>query len=331
VLPTILDLVGLAAPDEVEGVAQSPVEGSSFASVLVDAMAPATRTTQYFEMLGSRALYHDGWKAVTFKPLGELYDDGLDPDAPFDEDRWELYHVAVDPSECHDLAGAEPDKLAELVELWWHEARAHQVLPLDNRPLAALMNPRPSRHGDRDRYVYRPWGAPVPETVAVNVRNRSHVITVDVEVPAGVAAEGVLLAQGSVLGGWVLYLLDGRLRYVHNLANKRLDRVVSDTVVGPGGHRLVCAFTRTADFTGSVELFVDGDGAGSGEIAFFTPARFSITGSGLTCGYEVGPAISPDYAAPFGFTGAIRQATVDVSGVAFEDLEARLQAILAEQ
>ncbi len=134
---------------------------TSFAATLRSADAPEHRTTQYFEMLGSRGLYHDGWKAVTFKPLGGMYNDGIDPDAPFEDDVWELYHVAEDFSECHDLAAEEPERLAELVDIWWEEARKYQVLPLDNRPVAALLNPR-KPYDQRDRYVFWPYGAPDP-------------------------------------------------------------------------------------------------------------------------------------------------------------------------
>src|SRR5580704_1811096 len=107
--------------------------------------APGPRSTQYFEMFGSRALYHEGWKAVTFKPFGPLYDDGINWNAPFDEDRWELYHVAVDPAEIHDLAALHPDRLADMIERWWDEARRNQVLPLDNRVLHTLVHPKPDR------------------------------------------------------------------------------------------------------------------------------------------------------------------------------------------
>jgi arylsulfatase len=332
VLPTLLDLIGVEPPTEIDGVAQSPIEGTSFAAVVRSPDAPAARTTQYFEMLGSRAIYHDGWKAVTFKPLGRLYDDGIDPDAPFEDDRWELYHVATDFSECHDLAGDEPDRLAAMQARWWDEARAHQVLPLDNRPLAALLAPRPSRAAHpRDRYVYRQGAAPVPETIAVNVRNRPHSITADVEVPDGVVPNGVLLAQGSVLGGWSLYLVDGVLHYVHNLTGREISRAVAGRPIGAGRHQLGFAFERSADFAGTGQLYLDGEPAGSVDIALFTPARFSITGSGLTCGYEVGPAISPDYTAPHRFTGTIHRAVVDVTGAPYRDVAAELDAILSEQ
>jgi arylsulfatase len=331
-LPTILDLVGVDTPSVIDGIEQSPIDGVSTQTWLRDPRSAPTRPTQYFEMLGSRGLYHDGWKAVTFKPLGPLYDDGIDPDAPFEDDRWELYHVAEDPTECVDLASTNPERLAELVDLWWVEARRNQVLPLDNRPLAALLDPRPRRRSTRTRYRYFPHASPVPEAVAVNVRNRAHTITADVVLPSGEdAAVGVLLAQGSVLGGWSLYLFGGCLRYVHNLAGKRRDRIVSSTPVEAGEHRLGFAFVPTADFQGVGRLYVDEALVGEGSIELFTPARFSITGNGVTCGYELGPAVSDDYTAPFRFTGSIRRVVVDVSGDAYRDVEGDLRAIFASQ
>ncbi len=236
VLPTILDLIGVHPPEELGGVAQSPIEGASFSNVLRSATAPGHRTTQYFEMLGSRGIHHDGWKAVTFKPLGAMYNDGIDPDAPFEDDVWELYHVAEDFSECHDLAEQEPERLAAMVELWWEEARKYQVLPLDNRPIAALLAPR-KPFDQRDRYVFYPNGAPIPENVTVNVRNRDHTITASVEIPDGAPAEGALLAMGTILGGWSFHLLDGRLRYVHSYLGKDRYAVPSDVVVAPGAPR----------------------------------------------------------------------------------------------
>src|SRR5262249_39996382 len=201
VAPPILELTGVEPPVAIEGLAASPIEGTSFAYLLDDGAAAGRHTTQYFEMLGSRAIHHDGWKAVTFKPLGHMYGDGIDPDAPFDTDRWELYHVAEDFSECDDVADAQPEQLARLVDLWWREARRYSVLPLDNRPLAALMNPRPRRAAARSVYRYRP-GAPVPETVAVDVRNRTHRITATIDVADGVVPSGVLVGLGSTLGGF---------------------------------------------------------------------------------------------------------------------------------
>ena len=299
VLPTVLELAGIEAPSAIDGIAQSPVDGTSFLYALTEADAPEQHDTQYFEMLGSRAIYHRGWKAVTFHALGNMYDDGLDADAPFDDDVWELYHVAEDLSETRDLAAKEPDRLAEMIDLWWAEARRNDVLPLDNRPLHAILNPRPRRRGSRHRYVYRAHGAPVPETSAVHLPNRPHVITADVEIPTGTVAEGILLAMGSALGGFAFYLRDGRLRYVHNLYGKERQVVSSDETIAPGVHALAYEFTKTKGFAGVGRLTVDGHVVGEGDIPHFTPMQFSNTGGGLTCGYEVGPAVGDDYVAPF--------------------------------
>jgi arylsulfatase len=331
VLPTVLEVVGIDAPAKLEGVEQSRIDGASFVSAVRDAAAAPARTTQYFEMLGSRGLYHDGWKAVAFHPLGAMYDDGLDPDAPFDDDVWELYHVAEDPSETIDLAQKEPERLQELVDLWWEEARANDVLPLDNNPLNALMNPRPSSRALRSSYVYYPHGSPVPEDVAVNVRNRPHTIAAEVNVSAGVTPSGVLLALGNVLGGFSLHLIDGRLRYIHNLYGKQRDVIDSDAVVGSGGHVLAFTYETDGNFTGTGTLTVDGAVVGSGTIPHFTPMRFSITGGGLTCGYECGPAVGTDYSAPFRANVDIRRVVVDVSGRPYRDLEGEFRAIMSEQ
>jgi arylsulfatase len=334
VVPTVLELLGVEPPAEIGGVAQSPLEGTSFAYLLEDGDAPERHTVQYFEMLGSRGIYSHGWKAVTFKPMGRMYEDGLDPDAPFEEDVWELYHVAEDPSECVDLAAKEPDRLAELVEVWWREARAHQVLPLDNRPMAALMSPR--RPADpRKRYVVWPNGGPVPETVAVNVRNRTHAVAAEVELADEAPVEGVLLAMGTRLGGWSLHVIDGRLRYVHSYLGRDRYVVESDEPVvaalASGRHTLGFTFAANGDFSGRARLAVDGRVVGEGDIPRVTPVRYTITGGGLTCGWEQGPAIGDGYRAPFRFSGGLARVVVTVDGAPHEDPEGQFAAIMAEQ
>ncbi|MGZ6962583.1 MAG: arylsulfatase [Acidimicrobiia bacterium] len=330
VVPTLLDLIGIEAPRELADVAQSPIEGTSFAAALRAPDASPHHITQYFEMLGSRGIYHDGWKAVTFKPLGPMYNDGLDPDAPFEDDVWELYHVAEDFSECNDLAADEPERLAALVDLWWEEARKYQVLPLDNRPIAALLHPR-RPFDDRDRYVFWPYGAPIPENVTVNVRNRNHTITAEVELPEVGTAEGVLLAMGTVLGGWSLHLVGGCLQFVHNFVGKERYTVTSEVVVPPGAHELGFSFTSRGDFSGVGRLLLDGATVGEGEIATTTPVRYSISGAGLTCGWEQGPPVGEGYTAPFRFTGTLRRVVVEVDGAGHRDPEAEFEAIMAEQ
>ena len=341
VAPTLTELAGIPVPDQIDGIAQTPVDGISFAYLLPAGAEsePGRHQTQYFEMLGSRAIYHRGWKAVTFHPVGPLYDD-QNPNAPFEDDVWELYHVATDLSECRDLAQQEPGLLAELIELWWAEARRNQVLPLDNRPLWSLVHPKPDHREPRDEFRYHQGGAPVPEAVAVNVRNRSHVITVDLTVPAAAAAsgaasaaltDGVLLALGSVLGGWSLHIIGGRLRYVHNLYGKERHVVESGEIITPGEHRVEYAFSKDDGLGGTGVLRCDGREVGSGVIPRFTPASFNGTGVGLTCGYEWGPAIGTGYTAPFPFPGTIRRAVVTTTGPVVRDLLAEIEAILSEQ
>jgi len=333
VLPTVLELAGIDPPAELDYVPQSRIDGASFAPLLAPggADAPATRETQHFEMFGSRAIYDRGWKAVAFHPVGPLYDDGLGINAPFEEDVWELYHVAEDVSECHDLAVEHPERVAALVERWWEEARRNDVLPLDNRVWWTLVHGKPDRRTPRDRFRYFPGGAPVPEPVAVNVRNRSHRMAVEVAVPEGPPASGVLLALGSALGGWSLHLLEGRPRYVHNLYGKERHVLAADDVLGPGAHVVEYAFTKDRGLGGTGVLSVDGAVVAEGPIARFTPSGFNGVGVGVTCGYEWGPAVGEGYAAPFPFTGSITRAVVETTGPALRDPMTEIAAILAEQ
>ena len=333
VLPSVLDMVGIQAPGDIEGLQQSRIDGISFTYLLgPDGAAAAERhETQHFEMFGSRALYDRGWKAVTFHPVGPMYGDGLDPNSHFSDDVWELYHVAEDLSETHDVASEHPEKLAELVRLWWEEARRNQVLPLDNRVLWALVHPKPDHRRPRARFRYFAGGAQVPETVAVNVRNRSHALSVEVDVEDGTVPSGVLLALGSALGGWSLHLLEGRLRYVHNLYGKERHVVEADVVVGPGGHTLGFTFAKDDGPGGVGALVADGQVVGEAQIPRFTPAGFNGVGVGLTCGYEWGPAVGDGYEAPFTFNGVINTAFVEVTGPVVRDPLAELAAILSEQ
>jgi arylsulfatase A-like enzyme len=332
VLPTIAELAGIELPAQLDGIEQASLDGQSFAYLLAPGgqLEPERHHTQYFEMFGSRAIYHRGWKAVAFHPVGPLYDD-QNPNAPFDEDTWELYHVAEDLSESRDLAEEHPRMLHELVELWWQEARRNQVLPLDNRVLWALVNPKPDHRRPRGEYQYFPGGAQVPESVAVNVRNRSHALTVDVSIPDPADADGVLLALGSVLGGWSLHILDGRVRYVHNLYGKERQVVAAHAALTAGEHRIEYEFTKDEGLGGTGVLRCDGDEIARSDIPRFTPSGFNGVGAGLTCGYEWGPAVGDGYAAPFPFHGIIRSARVKVTGPVLRDPLAELEAILSQQ
>jgi arylsulfatase len=328
-VPTILEVVGIDPPAALGGVEQRPIEGTSFAYSFADAAAPERHATQYYEMFGCRALYHEGWKAVAYHPI-QSDNPGLDRAA------WELYDLRADPSECHDLAAERPDRLRALIERWWIEAARHQVLPLDNRPFSDLVMGRPPAVPPRRRYVYRPGRAPVPETVAVNVKNRPHTISAHVEVDGRGPVAGVLAVQGSVLGGWSFHLLaDGRLCYVHNLAGWRAYRVEAAVGerLGPGAHVLSFRFLPGTDgATHRGLLLVDGEEVAAGPIDRATWARFSLTGAGLTVGWarDFSPA-DGDYRGPFRFTGTLDRVEIDVEGEGFIDAEAEAADVLRAQ
>ena len=332
IAPTVLELVGIAPPAEIEGIAQSHLDGTSFAYVLGDGgdRQAGRHLTQHFEMLSSRAIYHDGWKAVTYHPVGPIYDDGLRANAPWDDDVWELYHVTEDVSESRDRAAEFPEKVAELVALWWEEARRNDVLPLDNRVLEVIAHKHDHRRLQAT-YRYFQGGAPVPEWVAVDTRNRSHEISLTIEVPDGEAPEGTLLALGCALGGWSFHVFDGRLRYVHNLHGQRLYEVGADRTLGAGPHKVVFRFEKDEALGGMATLVQDGVVVGTGEVKRFTPVAFNELMIGLTCGYEWGPAVGGDYEAPFAFNGTILRAEVTATGPVVRDPVAEVAAILASQ
>jgi arylsulfatase A-like enzyme len=323
IVPTVLEAAGIEAPDHIRGVAQSPIEGTSFLGSIADPSAPDDHRTQYYEMFGCRALYHEGWKAVTYHPI-------MQTEPGFDEDEWELYDVTVDPSECHDRAPEEPARLRQMIDRWWIEAARHQVLPLDPRPLPTIVGERPLSVPLRRRYVYYPGAAAVPELVAVNVKNRSHRIEAHVVVD-GPEAQGVLLAQGSRLGGWCLYVRGGGLHYVHNRAAVETHHLHGAAALEPGPHVLAFEFAKTGEHQGQVRLLVDGEVVAEGAIDRFTPGRFSLTGAGVTCGYGNGLPVVDDIDSPFPFRGVIDRVTVEVDGEAFVDPEEEAEAVIAMQ
>lgn len=325
VAPTILEALGIDAPATLNGVAQRPLEGISFAHSFGDGAAPTRKTIQYYEMIGSRALWRDGWKAVVEQPQGEELTEEM-----LARQRWELYHVAEDFSECEDLAEKHPEKLEELIRLWWIEAEKYNVLPLDSRMQARMGERKPGAAGMRRRFVYYPRTAPQLEYTAVNVKNRSHAITAEVEIPAA-GAEGVLLAHGSWFAGYTLYLKDGRLHYVHNYLGLAEYRISSTETIPPGAHTLAFRFTRTGEHRGTGALFLDAKPIGAGEIPRTVPAVIETAGEGLCCGYDSGLPVTPAYKVPFRFTGRIKRVVVEVEGTPEADAEARLRTALTDQ
>ena len=203
-VPTLLELVGISAPTAIAGTAQMPIEGESFARSIKDAAAPSKSSPQYFEMFGHRGIWHQGWKAVAYHP----------PGTPFENDKWELFHLDRDFSEFDDLAAKEPERLAEMIKLWWSEAEKHNVLPLDDRFGPRFAENAARFQGARNNFVFHAGMGHVPTDVAPDVRSRSYTIEAHVEL-GDAGAEGVLIAHGDATSGYSLYVKDGHL--VHDL------------------------------------------------------------------------------------------------------------------
>ncbi|MGI9602976.1 MAG: sulfatase-like hydrolase/transferase [Acidimicrobiales bacterium] len=320
--PTILDICGIDAPAELDGRRLQPLHGVSLRGVIDDAGADEVRTTQYYEMFGCRALYHQGWKAVTYHPIQS--------DRPgLDDDHWELYDVVQDPTEVHDRSGDEPERLAEMIEQWWQEAEANNVLPVDNRPFSEFTVDRP--RPDRTRFVFWPGGAMVPEESAADIKNRSHTVTAEITCDHPTPT-GVLVSQGSGFGGWVLFCdNEGLLHWHVNVASARHSRVSGSAALSPGSHRVVARFTKTAEFAGDLTLTVDDDVLVTAPVDYFTPTRFSITGAGLTVGRADPYPVCPDPAAGRPWSGQIDRIIIDVEGDPHHDPEAEAATAIAAQ
>jgi len=289
VMPTLLELIGIDPPPEINGFRQRPVEGVSFAHTLWDPHVPSRHTTQYYEMLGSRALYHEGWKAVVFRPLAFVrYTEDDDPFRSYEDDDWELYHVAEDFSETRDLAAAHPEKLAELIDIWWREAERYNVLPVTNMPITGA-----DRRYRRNRYVFYPGIGTIPQLVAPNVSNRPWCLRAELVVPAG-GAEGALVCHGSHAGGYVVFLRHGRLSFTYNHLGTTLTTVTAEVALPIGPVEARIEFTPTGAHAGDVDLFYGDVPVGQGHIPRTTLVTVGV--HGFTVGYQRGSAINPAFA-----------------------------------
>jgi arylsulfatase len=302
--PTILDLVGIQAPAEINGVPQMPIEGTSFAASLNDPTAPSKAQPQYFEMFGHRGLWHSGWKAVAYHPPGTAYED----------DKWEVFNLDEDFSETTDLAAQQPERLASLVKLWWEEAEMHKVLPLDDRFRERFVVNANRFHGARTRYVFHAGMGHLPTEVAPDVRSRSYLI--EAHVQTSEACEGVLIAHGDSASGYSLYLQSGFLVHDMNIGGEHVV-VKSAYPVLPGEHKLGVRVRRLKHETqptrrpGSTlsefTLLIDGVPAGSIEtrLGFYN----FVSWIGLDIGRDRGSPVS-HYEAPFEFTGELVKVVV---------------------
>ena len=325
VTPTIYDMLGIELPDEVKGYTQWSLEGTSLTYSFEQADAPAQKETQYYTMLGSRGIWHKGWKANTVHPTIANWGN-------FNQDKWALYNVAEDRSEVHDLSGQYPEKLEALKMLWYHEAGKYQGFPLEDRsPVEVLTTPRPQLSPPRDRYIYTPGTSEVPESAAVNVRNRSYKIAANVKVSSnGAKTEGVIFSHGSLFGGHSLFIKDHKLHYVYNWLGETDQVIVSDAEIPAGDCVLGVSFDKTGNdaqhsATGTLSLYINDLKVDEAEIKT-QPGKFMLGGEGLNIGKDPGSPVTNMYTSPFAFTGGtISEVIVDVSGEQYIDLE--LEAI----
>jgi len=312
IAPTVYDLLGITPPDVHRGYTQLPITGTSMRASLTDPDSPTPKHVQYFEMMGHRALYADGWKAVTRHQ----------PGTPYDDDRWELYHVAVDRSECVDRADAEPERLADLLDQWWREARAHQVLPLDDRTVElfgarfADRSPHPAgRH-----YTYRPPMAPMPAQVGAAIGGRSW--DLDATVVRAAGQGGVLYATGTENSGISVFIQDDRLLFDYNCFGDH--HVAVSTRPVPTGAAVVGVRFRRTGRTGEATLVIDDDACGTVTVPLVMRMISSV---GPSVGYDHGSPVSDRYSGPFPFEGHL--ARVDIQLVSDRGGEARIAASAA--
>jgi arylsulfatase A-like enzyme len=316
VAPTILEAAGIPEPTTVDGVTQSPMEGTSMLYSFDDAAAPERHDLQYFEMFGNRGVYFQGWSAVTkHRTPWEL---GAVELPAFDDDVWELYDGSKDYSQAHDLAGEMPDKLHELQRLWLIEATKYNVIPLDDRT-AERLNPdlagRPQLVTG-DTQVFYPGMTGLSESSVLSIKNKSFSVTAEVVVPDG-GATGTLIAQGGAIGGWSLYLTDGKAKFTYNLLGIQAFATEASEPVPPGKHQVRVEFAYDGGgFAkgGDVFLYHDGEKVGEGRVEATQPFVFSAD-EGLDVGSETGTAVAPESdVQSSAFTGEINWIELKLGG-----------------
>jgi arylsulfatase A-like enzyme len=330
IVPTVYDLLAVELPDEVKGYPQIPLEGVSARPTFDGDDVPTPKESAFFSMLGSRAVWHKAWKAVSVHPTIAGWGN-------YDQDRWELYKTDEDPTESRDLAAEHPAKLQEMINHWFHLAGMYNGLPLmDLTAVEVLADPtRPQVAPPRDRYMYYPDASEVPESAAVNIRNRSYSIAVEVDIDTA-DAQGVLFSHGARFGGHALYIKEGTLKYVYNYVGSKEQTIVAGKPVPTGSVVLGASFHKEGDGTptsGTLSLFIDDEKVGEGDI-ITQPGNFSLVGEGLNVGRDPAEPVTDDYPgeSPYAFTGGtVKAAIVDVSGEPFIDLEKEAIAMMARE
>jgi arylsulfatase len=320
IVPTILEACGIKAPEMVEGIPQKPIDGISMVYTFDKATAnvPSRRTTQYFEMLGLRGIYHDGWMASTtppFVPWAAFQN--LPENAPKDilnGYHWELYKLEDDPTQFNDVSAKYPDKLKQMKEIFMQEAQKYDVLPLDNTSLSRFLKPRPSMTGGRTVFTYTTEVSNIPKGGAPFVLDRSFTITADVELPRA-DTEGMLVTDGGRFGGYGFYLLKGKPVFVYNYVDLQRWRWEGKDALAPGRHTIVFDFRYNGvgfGHGGTGTLKVDGRTVDSKSIPktlpFLTPEdeTFDVLVDTRS------PIDDHDYQVPFRFQGHLNKLTVEL-------------------
>ncbi|MBI3466901.1 MAG: arylsulfatase [Planctomycetes bacterium] len=313
VAPTVLEAAGLPQPKTVDGTQQRPMDGVSMMYTFDDAAAKDRRTTQYFEMFGNRAIYHDGWVAATRHSIPWL----MAPLPPFDQDRWELYHVAKDFSQADNLAAQNPQKLKELQELFVKEAIRNHVFPLDDRRVErfnAAIAGRPDLMGARTSLTLYEGMTGIAENAFINIKGRTHAITAEVEVPQS-GASGVIIAQAGRFGGWSLYMKDSRVHEVYNFGGLARTTVSSPSPLTPGRHTVHYEFIYDGGQPGSggvSRMSIDGQRAGEVRVPRTMPFIYSGD-EGIDVGTDNETPVTEEYEEGNNkFNGTIHSVTVEL-------------------
>ena len=336
VAPTILEAAGLPEPTMVNGVQQSPMEGTSMLYAFNDAGAPDRHELQYFEMFGNRGIYHKGWSAVTKHKTPWVMVGGELP--AFDDDVWELYDGSKDYSQAHNLAAEQPERLFELQRLWLIEAVKYNVVPLDDRSAERLeptIAGRPTLIRGNSQLFFPGMGR-LSENSVVSIKNKSFSVTADVDVPEG-GANGVIMAQGGRFGGWTLYAKDGHAKFTYNTLGIHEFATAADAPIPAGSHQVRMEFAYDGGGLakgGDVTLYYDGKPVGSGRVEVTQPMIFSADET-TDIGYESGTTVTPDYTAKDSrFTGKIKWVQIDLGSDDHDHFiapEERLRIAMARQ
>ena len=314
--PTVYDILKVSAPEQFEGVPQLPVHGTPMTYTFESPQAATRKETQVFELLGDRAIWHRGWKAVAHHTKGD----------DFDRDTWELYRLDDDFAEIRDLSASHPDKLLELLDLWWRQARDLNILPLDDRDwerAAERLKMMPTL-----AYEFHGGMSRIDRLTSPDITDRGYRITASFEVPSG-ALEGVLLAWGSRFGGFVLYLKDGQACYEYVYSESVTQSIRADWRPAGGRAQLELLVSRTGKNAVRATLSADGRELGSVAIAKTWPTHG--TTAGLNCGLDAGAPVSASYAAPFAFTGAGLRVGVRLAADSESEPGAAYDTVLKEQ